>query len=307
MQNFYHDIIKEICLELGIDCAFFSKDWVIELKKDGKLKFISGYKMDTTGHGFGTLVDDKYAMYDVLSHHNIPIIKHHILYYENNTNDYAIGLNNYAYLKDLFYQYNSNIVIKTNNGSCGLGVYHITDEETLKSLYQRLGKTHRSLSVCPYYDIKNEFRSIVVDGKVELIYKKIRAEVVGDGISTISELLKKFNPFYFKDYENDTILKKDEVFLYDWRFNLSRGAISSIDVSDSDKQILLSIAYDIVHKFQLSFGSIDIIKTKEDEFLLMEINSGVMMDNFIIQHENGRDVAKEIYKKAIKKMFHLNL
>ena len=303
MQDMYHNIIKEICLENNIQCDFLSKGWIVSLEKDGVRRFISGYKMDITGHGFGTLMDDKYAMYDVLSFCDVPIIKHHILYYESNQNDYAIGYNDFEYLKELFHQYHCDIVMKTNSGSCGVGVYHVQDEESLYELYQKLGKKHRSLSVCPFYHIRHEFRCIVVDGQVELLYKKVRPVVVGDGHSTISQLLQEFNLRYFKDYQNDTILENGKIFEYDWRFNLSRGSVSSMDILEEDRKSILAIVLNITKKFQLPFGSIDIVKTEDNEFYVMEINSGVMMDNFIEQQENGYQIAKKVYQKAILSMF----
>ena len=53
----------------------------------------------------------------------------------------------------------------------------------------------------------------------------------------------------------------------------------------------------------IKYGSIDIIKTTDGHYYVMEINSGLMMDNFILQHENGKEVARKIYKEAIIKMF----
>ena len=35
----------------------------------------------------------------------------------------------------------------------------------------------------------------------------------------------------------------------------------------------------------------------------MEINSGVMLDNFIRLHDNGYNIAKQTYKEAIELMF----
>ena len=64
------------------------------------------------------------------------------------------------------------------------------------------------------------------------------------------------------------------------------------------------IIKNITKEINISFGSIDIIKTDNKEYLIMEINSGVMMDNFIIQHEDGELIAKKIYKRAIEKMFN---
>ncbi len=301
MENIFHEILKEICDEMGITYTFLSKDWIVMLEKDGVRRFISGYKFDTTRHGFGEMIDDKYAMYDVLSTLGIPIIKHHIVYFENNHNDYAIGCNTYEYLLDLFHEYHSNIVIKENSGSCGLGVFHITSEDELATRYQKIRNKYFSFSVCPYIDIKNEYRCIVVDNKIQLIYKKIRPIVVGDGNSSIGQLLKKFNPRYFENYQNDEILKKGEVFEYDWRFNLSRGSVSSLDILDNDRTHISDFINNL--NIDIPFGSVDIVKTTDNEYLLMEINSGVMMDNFIHQHENGREIAKDIYKKAILEMF----
>ena len=53
----------------------------------------------------------------------------------------------------------------------------------------------------------------------------------------------------------------------------------------------------------LSFCSVDIVKTIENGYLVMEINSGVMMNNFISQQKDGYCIAKNIYKKAILSMF----
>ncbi len=303
MDTDFHKIIKDICDELNIKFTLLSKDWIIMLEKDNKTRFFSGYKCDLNGQGIGEILDDKYGMYDVLVNKNIPIIKYDIVYFENNNNDYAIGCNNYDYLLSLFNKHNKNIVVKTNTGSCGSGVYHISSEDDLKELYERLGRRNRSISVCPFYEIEHEFRGIVSNSKVELVYKKIKPSVVGDGKSTIGELLNRFNNVYFKDYKNDIVLKDGEVFEYDWRFNLAKGAKSSLDIDNNDKIELNKIYDKILNSLDIKYGSIDIIKTTDGHYYVMEINSGLMMDNFILQHENGKEVARKIYKETIMKMF----
>ena len=67
----YHKIIKEICDELDINCNFLSKDWVIMLEKDNKNKFITGYKFDLNTQSTSNIVDDKFALYEVLKVNNI--------------------------------------------------------------------------------------------------------------------------------------------------------------------------------------------------------------------------------------------
>ena len=56
------------------------------------------------------------------------------------------------------------------------------------------------------------------------------------------------------------ILKKDEIYNYDWRFNLEKGATAKLV---DDKEIynkLSEFALEIANKLNIRFASIDIIK-----------------------------------------------
>ena len=116
MNNFLK-IIKEICNELNIKYTFLSKDWVIMLEYKNKTRFLSGYKFDLNKHALGLILDDKYAMYDVLNYKNIPVIKHDIVYKDSNNNLYAKDSKGLEYAKKLFYKYQENVVLKINNGT----------------------------------------------------------------------------------------------------------------------------------------------------------------------------------------------
>ena len=305
MNNFLK-IIKEICNELNIKYTFLSKDWVIMLEYNNKIRFLSGYKFDLNKHALGLILDDKYAMYDVLNYKYIPVIKHDIVYKYDNNNLYAKDCKGLEYAKKLFSKYQENIVLKINNGTCGRDIYHVNNLDDLINKYNKLMIKYSSISICPFYDVINEYRAILINGRIKLLYKKIKPRLVGDSKKTIKELLQEFNPEYFKDYneENkDIILKAGEVYEYDWKFNLSRGSISSFDILESDKKEISNIINKINEFFELKFVSVDIIKTSDNRFLVMEINSGVMMENFINQHEDGEKIAKEIYKEAILEMF----
>ena len=305
MTSFFK-IIKEICKELNIKYQLLSKNWVIVLEYNNKIRFLSGYKFDLNKHALGLIFDDKYAMYDVLNYKNIPVIKHDIVYKDSNNNLYAKDSKGLEYAKKLFSKYQENIVLKINNGTCGRDIYHVKDLDDLTSKYNKLMMNHSAISICPFYDIINEYRAILINGQIKLLYKKIKPRVVGDSKKTIKELLQEFNPEYFKDYNEDNkniILKQGEVFEYDWKFNLSRGSLSSLDILESDKIEIINIIDKINEFLDLKFVSVDIIKTAENKFYVMEINSGVMMENFINQHENGEKIAKEIYKEAIIEMF----
>lgn len=306
-MNDFHKLIKEICNEEKIKYSILSKEWVIMLEKDNKTKFISGYKFDLNKHGLGTIIDDKYAMFEVLSKKNIPTIEHKIIFKKDNKNEYAIDSNNYDIVYKYFKENNNDIVIKANDSTCGNEVYHITDINDILDCLNKLFIKNFSISICPFYNIKTEYRLIVLNNKCVLMYGKKRPIVNGDGKSTIRELLLKFNPYYFKDkLDNEKyskILNTDEKYEYNWQFNLSKG---SIPFQINDKNLenkLLNLLEEITSKINLGFCSVDIIETTDNELLIMELNSGVMMKNYCNLIKNGYDIAKEIYKEAIIEMF----
>ena len=299
----FKTIIKEICDEENIDYKVISKDWIIVLEKNGVTNLITGYKFGINNHALGELLDDKYATFELLKQKDIPIIEHNILYGPKNNNEYAKGINNIEYVKKLFNKYNNDVVLKINDGTCGANVIHIQDEAELTKQYERLSEKFFSMSLCPYYDIENEYRAIVVNGKVELLYKKIKPIVIGDGKRTIKELLIDFNMEYFKNIDDENLQKvlPDGVsYEYDWRFNLAKGSKASFDIDKKLKNDIENLAQLISKRIGLGFGSIDIIKTIDNKLFVMEINSGVMMENFVKQVQDGYSIAKNIYKKVIE-------
>lgn len=305
-NKIFRNILKEICKEENIKYTYLSKDWIIALEKDQKTKFIAGYKFDLNCHSLGEVCDDKYATYEILKHFNLPVVEHNIVYRPNNKEKYAMGCNNVLYVKELFRKYNNSVVLKVNNGTCGYGVIHITNINNLEPYYLKLSSRSFSLSLSPFIDIENEYRAIVLENNVELIYKKELPVVYGDGKSTIKELLIKFNPEYFKNYSGankDIILKKDEKYIHTWKFNLSGGANASLNIKEKIKNDIKKLAIKVSKTIGLKFGSIDIIRDKDGKYYVLEINSGVMMDNFIKEIDNGYNIAKNIYQKVILAMF----
>lgn len=50
------------------------------LEKYDIKKYITGYKFDLNTQSISNIVDDKYALYEVLKNNNIPVIDHNIIY-----------------------------------------------------------------------------------------------------------------------------------------------------------------------------------------------------------------------------------
>lgn len=300
MMN-YKKMITSICEEEKIKCTLISHDWGFVLEKNNKIKYIIGYHFPLNDQAIGSIMDDKYALYDLCHNINIPIIEYQILW--NPQNSY--GKNTYTLLNNYFNLYNHNVVLKPNLGSQGNDVYHITKKKDLKKISKKLFLKNFSISICPFYDISHEYRVIILDGVPRLSFEKIKSTVIGDGEKSIKELLIELNPTYFshidlKKYKK--VLKKGEVFTYDWRFNLNKGATARLITSKKLKKDIEDFAVNVTKKLNVRFVSVDII-LNNNEFYLMEINAGVCIDlvtNFI---PNGEQIAKSIYKDVILTMF----
>lgn len=297
-------LIEKICKKNKIEYQALSNDWVLMLKKNDKVKFITGYKFDNNSHALGKILDDKYATYDVLKKLSIPICHHDLLYSKYDTHSYAKYLQGAKYLKRLFMDNNRDIVIKPNSGTCGQNVMRFNNYKKLMKFYNKL-HTKNSYSVCPFYKIINEYRAIVLDKEIMLVYKKELPIVFGDGEKSIKELLCSFNYPFFKNVQDkklNKVLKSNEKYVYTWKFNLSNGSRANKNITCDELKEIKKIVNSIIEKIDTSFCSIDIIKTSDNKFMVLEINSGVMLKNFILSSKDNYEIGKKVYEKAIKKL-----
>lgn len=295
-MNEFNEMIKKIGEELEIHVTLLSDNWTKVLEKGNKIHYITGYIFDLNNHCIGNIMDDKGLFYDLLKYKNIPIIEQCVIF------------NNYDKDKVLSYfnSHNQEVVVKANISNAGKDVYKITNEIELFSVIDRLLLSQFSVSICPYYHIKNEFRVIILNNEVRCIFGKIKPFVVGDGNKTILELAKEYNDYYKKHEEKienpNYIPNKDEKVELSFKFNLSSGATTFTDIEDNLKNKIINLALKVTNELNISFASVDIILV-DDELLVMETNSGVTLNNYILQNKNGYKIAYNIYKDAIRDMF----
>ena len=295
----FRNIIKEIGEELGIKVTLLSDGWLIILEKDNQIHYINGYKFDLNNHGIGNILDDKGLFYDIMSYKDLPTIERLSIYETYNKEE----------ILDYFKRNNNTLIVKGNIGTCGNSVYLVKDKDDLFNKMDKLLLKQDSISIEPFYDIINEYRVILLNGEVKIIYGKERPTVIGDGVSTVKELAIKFNDYFKDNYKviknPDYIPKVNEIIEIDFRFNLSCGARLFTEIDTELKNRIMEIATLVTKKLDISFASVDIIYTKDNKLLVLEANSGVMMDNYIKQCNNGYINAYNVYKEAIKVMFNI--
>ena len=140
----------------------------------------------------------------------------------------------------------------------------------------------------------------MINNNLELCYKKIRQHVVGDGFSTVKDLLVATNITPTVDLDSYYIPSVNEVVITNWQHNLSKGAVPDV-VEDIDED-MLSLAIKTTQALDLKAGCVDIIVTKQKQKKVLEVNSGIMMDNFSQCRKTDYDyynIAKKIYKKIL--------
>ena len=292
-----NEIIKEIGKELNIKVTFLSDAWAMVLEKDNKKRYITGYQFDLNGHGIGKLLDDKGLFYELLKYLNIPIIDHYVIYCKYNKED----------VLKYFKEHNNEIIVKGCLGNSGLEVFKVNNEEDLFKVMDKLFLGQPYIALCPYYHIKNEYRVIILNNEIKLIYGKIRPKIIGDGKKTIKELAQEYDEFYIENEDKidnpNYIPKLNEEIELTFKFNLFSGAKSFMDIDPDLKKQIGDLALRVTKEAGIMFTSVDVINTIDNRLLVMEANSGIVMNNFIKQHKDGYRIAYDIYKEAVIKMF----
>ncbi len=305
-------IIKEICSEDEITYKSFSYDWIFRLSKNGKAVHIFGYQFENNSATSQLICADKCATSDLLLFNGIPAVEHTFFMSPININYVGVSGNWGKIIELLNNQLNNHgrLVCKTNEGSGGSNVYLISNQFELERAVHKIFSHSRTMAVCPFYEIEDEFRVVVLNDEVELTYSKNIPFVEGDGVSTLRQLLISYAQthtdctldFNVPDDDNLTILNNGEKYYLKWKHNIGQGAIPLIIQDKNLITHLSNLALQATKAVNIHFVSVDIIKT-EGKYLVLEINSGVMMDHFSQVDDCNYQKAKDIYRKAIKSMF----
>lgn len=322
-------IIKEICSEEGILLRSYSSDWIFMLEKDGKRGIIMGYQFGLNSASVNMLCCDKCAASDLMTEFGIPNIGH--VLFASPENQKFIGYP--GFWRDLLalLDQHGTIVCKPNEGTGGENVFKCSTDCELEAAVHRIFAKSDYLAVSKYYEIEDEYRAVILDGEIRLLYRKRRPQVIGDGIHTVSELILAEGAAFGMDSGHISKAElarspaKGERVLLNWRHNLGQGARADILTesfsrekpvcpdeggqarrrSTSGKSAIsdriADIARRVYEEIGVRFASVDIVDT-EDGLKVLELNSGVMMENFAGQDESSYQTAKEIYRDAIRLM-----
>ena len=300
--------VREICDESNIALERYSYDWILRLAKDGKTMHIFGYQFENNSSAAQMLCTDKSAASELLLAANIPAIEH--TFFTAPENFQFIGVEgNWQRMCDLLDQH-GRLVVKPNEGTGGIDVFQVSTNAELEAAVNAVFAHNRSLAICPYYEVEQEYRILLLNNNVELVYSKNIPMLTGDGKSSIRQLILARPSF---EGLSDLLTSLDEKKLQSipalnervpvgWKHNLGQGAAPQIITDSRLKDKLASLALQAAHVLNVNFASVDVILSG-GMYQILEVNSGIMMENFAQISAENYETAKSIYKKAILSYF----
>ncbi|MCI8277808.1 MAG: hypothetical protein HFJ46_07925 [Clostridia bacterium] len=305
----FYVILDEICKEKNIKQELLSYGWIRKLEKENKIHYLMRYEFDLNSSISHNIAGDKYATYDVLNDKGIPTIPHKIIFNPITRSGYY-NKNFFNEIENILEKYDNKVVVKANDSYKGKDVFYCSTKEEVEEVIEKLfNEKNDTLSICPYLDIDFEYRAIYLCGEIIYIYKKKKPYVIGDGVKTIKQLIsERKEPEVPIDLNRGLNLsyipKKDEEVTISWKHNLSGGAEPIlVDETDEFSDRIKDIAKKAGDSINITFASVDVALTNKKEIVVMEINASVCMNKFSEVFENGKGIAKDIYSKAIDKMF----
>ncbi len=194
------------------------------------------------------------------------------------------------------------IVIKPLDGNHGRGItIDIRTREEAETAYDAARLVSRAVIVERYY-VGRDHRVLVVDGKVVAVAERVPAHVIGDGRSTIFELIEETNKdpnrgdghdkvltrieldrtsyqlLERQGYTLNSVLPKDEICYLRATANLSTGGIA-VDRTDEIHPENLWLAQRVVKIIGLDIAGLDIVTPdisrplREVDGVIVEVNA----------------------------------
>ncbi len=236
------------------------------------------------------LASDKEGTKQVLRAAGVPVPRGTVVSYLDELEDAIADVGGYP------------IVIKPLNGNHGRGItINITSWKQAEAGYDAAKAVSKSVIVERFYEGRDH-RVLVVNGKVVAVAERVPAHVVGNGHSTISELIEETNHdprrgtghdkvltkievdrtswelLDQKGYTLDTVLEPEEVFYLRSTANLSTGGIA-IDRTDDIHPENAWLAQRVVKIIGLDIAGIDIVTSdisqplRDVDAVIVEVNA----------------------------------
>lgn len=218
------------------------------------------------------------------------------------------------------------VIVKPNSGSQGVGVSLVFNKREFYKAVRSVFKGDRIVLVQQQV-CGTDYRLVVLDKKVISAYERIPLNVVGDGKSTIGQLLK-IKQKQFVASSRDTQIKTADpriviklkhqglsfrsiptkgqrVYLLD-NANLSTGG-DSVDVTEKVHPAFKRLAVKLTRDMGLRLCGVDLIiegdiSQKPSTFWVLEVNSAPGLDHYAKIGKAQEQIVEDLYLEVLKHM-----
>lgn len=218
------------------------------------------------------------------------------------------------------------VIVKPNSGSQGVGVSLVHNRQEFYRAVRAVFKRDKIVLVQELV-CGTDYRIVVLDEKVISVYERIPLNIVGDGRSTINQLLKAKQEQFIAS-NRDTQIKTDDprivaklkhqglsfrsiptkdqkIYLLD-NANLSTGG-DSVDVTDKIHPDFKELAVKLTRDMGLRLCGVDLIvegdiSQKPNIFWVLEINSAPGLDHYVRIGKAQEQITEALYLEVLKHM-----
>lgn len=218
------------------------------------------------------------------------------------------------------------VVVKPNEGSHGEGVFLVQNKKQLYRAMRFIFKESR-VALVQRVVRGRDYRIVVLDGEVISAYERIPLSVVGDGSSSIKELLKRKQK-HFNAGSRDTTIKLDDiriahklgvqklalrsvpergqkVFLLD-NANLSSGG-DAVDVTKPIHPAFKKLSAKLTRDMGLRLCGVDLmvagdIRQAPKKYWVLEVNAAPGLDHYVKSGREQQKIVEQLYLKVLKSL-----
>lgn len=328
--HFVADLLKRLGQEEGIP-VHVEPTWghVGQITRpDGTKTYFRGAHFDLNGLGSTEIAVDKgYAAYFLKqAGHNIIPGK---TFYSPN---FAKAIKSQDSIESAYKYAKTTIgfpvVLKPNSSTQGKLVCVAHDKRTFMQAARSICKMDRVFLVQPL--IKgHDYRVVVLDGEVMSAYERLPLNVIGDGVSTIEELLDRKQKEYQargrdttinkEDFRIDnrlkrhqmsrsTVLQANQSFALLDNRNLSTGG-DAVDVIDEIDPSYKDLAIKIVRDMGLRYCGVDFMVQEDirkpidptlNNYHVIEINAAPGIDHYAESGDKQKLIVAEMYRRVLR-------
>ena len=280
-------IIKD-AISRGIDYEILNESKSIVLfKNKNKSEFvIEGNKTNRDSYIFPIITDDKYIAKQIMKENRLNVPNAILLKKNMDSNDIELILKPF---------YNSKLVVKPRNTNYGTGITVFSKNATKSQILNAVKYAFNfdDNVLIEEYIKGMEYRFLVIDRKCLSVCHRRVASVVGDGKSTIKQLIEEKNkePWHYltatpvkmdepvveflklQGYDYDTVLPENKRVFLRTNSNCSTGG-ESIDMTETMPEYFKQVAEKAAKSFNAKICGVDIIieDLKKENYSIIEIN-----------------------------------